>query len=109
MSSILEPLSLECSTPSLIDYYLIVCLLGVYTFTWQDVRGRYRYLSHLPLTCEFVLCELDLKPPLLSQDTVKVFYDELQKRKQKRLKKKREERRKERKREPNPGRLPACS
>ena len=69
----------------------------------QDIRGRYRYLSHLPLTCEFVLCELDLKPPVLSQDTLKVFSEELLKRKQKRIKKKREERRRERKREPNPG------
>ena len=39
----------------------------------QEVRDRYRYLSHLPLTCELVLCELELRPPLLSKDTLRAF------------------------------------
>jgi hypothetical protein len=81
----------------------VVFLPVNYILLLQDVRCRYRYLSHLPLTCEFVLCELDLKPPILSQDTLKVFSDDLQKRKQKRIKKRREERRRERKCEPNSG------
>ena len=39
----------------------------------QDVRKRLRYLNHLPLTCEFHVVELDLKPPMVSKDTLKHF------------------------------------
>lgn len=34
----------------------------------QDTRKRYRYLDHLPITCEFIMAELDLTP-YLSADT----------------------------------------
>lgn len=39
----------------------------------QEVRNRYRYLGHLPLTCEFALCEVDLQPPIVSQSTLIQF------------------------------------
>jgi len=76
-----------------------MALKCLYAVPPQEVRDRYRYLSHLPLTCEFILCELDLRPPLLSRDILRLFSDELQRRRQKRLKKKREEKRRERKAE----------
>ena len=42
----------------------------------QEVRSRYRHLGHLPLTCEFALCELDLRPPTVSQFTLNQFAGE---------------------------------
>uniref|UniRef100_A0A9L0IEF8 E3 ubiquitin-protein ligase RNF10 n=1 Tax=Equus asinus TaxID=9793 RepID=A0A9L0IEF8_EQUAS len=41
----------------------------------EDVRQRHRYLSHLPLTCEFSICELALQPPLVSKETLEIFSD----------------------------------
>lgn len=62
----------------------------------EDVRQRHRYLSHLPLTCEFSICELALQPPLVSRETLEIFSDDIEKRKRQRQKKAREERRRER-------------
>ncbi|KAJ7309502.1 hypothetical protein JRQ81_007547 [Phrynocephalus forsythii] len=62
----------------------------------EDVRQRHRYLCHLPLTCEFSICELALKPPLISKETLEMFSDDIEKRKRLRQKKAREERRRER-------------
>lgn len=39
----------------------------------KEGRSRFRFLSHLPLTCQIVLCELNLKPPLLSKATLEEF------------------------------------
>lgn len=39
----------------------------------QEVRRRHRYLAHLPLTCEFSICELALQPPILSKETLDTF------------------------------------
>ncbi|XP_056319361.1 RING finger protein 10 isoform X2 [Danio aesculapii] len=61
----------------------------------EDIRRRHRYLSHLPLTCEFSLCELDLQPPILSKETLDSFADDLEKRKRLRQKKVRDEKRRE--------------
>nr|XP_045743454.1 RING finger protein 10 isoform X3 [Mirounga angustirostris] len=41
----------------------------------EDVRQRHRYLSHLPLTCEFSICELALQPPVVSKETLEIFSD----------------------------------
>lgn len=62
----------------------------------EDVRLRHRYLCHLPLTCEFSICELALKPPVISKGTLEMFSDDLEKRKRLRQKKARDERRRER-------------
>ena len=40
---------------------------------FKELRRRFRYLRHLPLTCEFAICELDLKPPVLSWETLNHF------------------------------------
>ncbi|TTX22775.1 RING finger protein 10 [Bagarius yarrelli] len=61
----------------------------------EDVRRRHRYLSHLPLTCEFSICELDLQPPVLSKETLDSFSDDLERRRRVRQKKAREEKRRE--------------
>ncbi|XP_020654766.3 E3 ubiquitin-protein ligase RNF10 [Pogona vitticeps] len=62
----------------------------------EDVRQRHRYLCHLPLTCEFSICELALKPPFISRETLEMFSDDIEKRKRLRQKKARDERRRER-------------
>ncbi|XP_041910485.1 RING finger protein 10-like [Arvicola amphibius] len=62
----------------------------------EDVRQRHRYLSHLPLTCEFSICELALQPPVVSKETLEMFSGDIEKRKRQRQKKAREERRRER-------------
>ncbi|KAK0131449.1 RING finger protein 10 [Merluccius polli] len=62
----------------------------------EEVRRRHRYLAHLPLTCEFSICELALQPPILSKETMDTFADDLEKRKRLRQKKARDEKRRER-------------
>ncbi|XP_036610368.1 RING finger protein 10 [Trichosurus vulpecula] len=62
----------------------------------EDVRQRHRYLCHLPLTCEFSICELALQPPVVSKETLEMFSDDIEKRRRLRQKKAREERRRER-------------
>lgn len=40
---------------------------------FQEIRRRHRYLAHLPLTCEFSICELSLQPPIISKETLDTF------------------------------------
>lgn len=61
----------------------------------EDIRRRHRYLAHLPLTCEFSICELALQPPTVSKETLDTFADDLEKRKHLRQKKARDEKRRE--------------
>lgn len=61
----------------------------------EDIRRRHRYLAHLPLTCEFSICELALQPPIISRETLDTFADDLEKRKRLRQKKARDEKRRE--------------
>ncbi|XP_060787167.1 RING finger protein 10 [Neoarius graeffei] len=61
----------------------------------EDVRRRHRYLSHLPLTCEFSICELNLQPPVVSKETLDSFSDDLERRRRMRQKKARDEKRRE--------------
>merc|ERR1719378_1381630 len=63
-----------------------------YTMT-KELRKRFRYLSHLPLSSEFMICELILKPPLLSKRTIQNFMPEFKNRKALRLKKFKEQQR----------------
>ncbi|CAI9553922.1 unnamed protein product [Staurois parvus] len=61
----------------------------------EEVRRRHRYLCHLPLTCEFSICEMALGPPAVSEQTLSYFADEVEKRKRQRQRKARDERRRE--------------
>ncbi|KAM4053032.1 E3 ubiquitin-protein ligase RNF10 [Anomaloglossus baeobatrachus] len=61
----------------------------------EEVRRRLRYLCHLPLTCEFSVCEMALGPPVVSQETLAAFSDEVEKRVRQRKRKERDERRRE--------------
>ncbi|XP_035514355.1 RING finger protein 10 [Morone saxatilis] len=83
--------SLEASPDSISA--TVVEIVG-HTVT-EEIRRRHRYLAHLPLTCEFSLCELALQPPILSKETLDTFADDLEKRKRLRQKKVRDEKRRE--------------
>ncbi|XP_018412907.1 PREDICTED: RING finger protein 10 [Nanorana parkeri] len=61
----------------------------------EEVRRRHRYLCHLPLTCEFSICEVALGPPAVSEQTLAYFTDEVEKRKRLRQRKARDELRRE--------------
>ena len=43
----------------------------------QEMRKRLRYLNHIPLTTEFHVVELKIKPPVLSKETLKRFQRKL--------------------------------
>lgn len=59
-------------------------------------RKRFRYLEHLPLTCEFRLVEIDFeKSNLISPDTYGFYEGQIRKRKQERERRQREERKRE--------------
>jgi len=73
-------------------------ILDYESFTMNKIlRKRYRYLSHLPLACEFVIVELMLRPPILSKQTIRSFMPEFQKRKALRARKQEELRKFEKK------------
>lgn len=60
----------------------------------EEMRRRLRYLSHLPLTCEFQVAELDLQPPLISRAILDKYADQIERKSRMREKKQREEKRK---------------
>uniref|UniRef100_A0A8D9AM76 E3 ubiquitin-protein ligase RNF10 n=1 Tax=Cacopsylla melanoneura TaxID=428564 RepID=A0A8D9AM76_9HEMI len=59
----------------------------------ENLRRRLRYLQHLPVTCQFEVAEIDLKPPLISDDTMERYRDQLVSRERRRLKRAREDKR----------------
>lgn len=63
----------------------------------EELRKRLRYLQHLPVTCQFEVAEIDLKPPVVTADTLEFFKDQLEIRKKRRIRRERDERRRERK------------
>lgn len=53
----------------IVKYFLQLRIVIIF----QDIRRRHRYLAHLPLTCEFSICELVLQPPIISKETLDSF------------------------------------
>ena len=39
----------------------------------EELRRRMRYLCHLPITCQFEIAEIELLPPLVSEDVLEQF------------------------------------
>lgn len=39
----------------------------------EDLRRRLRYLGHLPITCQFEVAEIELKPPIVSEEVLSSF------------------------------------
>lgn len=63
----------------------------------EELRRRLRYLQHLPITCQFEVAELQLKPPIVSKETLDYFQDQLEVRRRRRQRRARDERRREKK------------
>ncbi|KDR09385.1 RING finger protein 10 [Zootermopsis nevadensis] len=63
----------------------------------EELRRRLRYLQHLPITCQFEVAEIQLKPPIVSKETIDHFQDQLEVRRQRRQRRARDERRREKK------------
>ncbi|CAH1976358.1 unnamed protein product [Acanthoscelides obtectus] len=61
----------------------------------DDLRRRLRYLQHLPVTCQFEIAEIELRKPIVSQDTLDAFKDQLEQRRHRRQRRAKEERRRE--------------
>lgn len=40
----------------------------------EDLRRRLRYLCHLPLTSQFEVAEIELKPPIVSEEVLSSFH-----------------------------------
>uniref|UniRef100_A0A914VT00 E3 ubiquitin-protein ligase RNF10 n=1 Tax=Plectus sambesii TaxID=2011161 RepID=A0A914VT00_9BILA len=67
-------------------------ILQIETFSMTpEVRDRFRYLSHLPLTTQFSLVELQFDRGLLSKPTIDAFSGELAKRQKARQRQQRED------------------
>lgn len=59
-------------------------------------RKRFRYLGHLPLTCEFRLVEIDFENSnLVSRETFKVFEEQIRNREKERERQRKEERKRD--------------
>jgi len=61
----------------------------------EELRNRLRYLRHMPLTSSFEVCEIQLKIPVVSKETLNEFAVQLEARRRKRNRRAREERRRE--------------
>eukprot|EP01102_Stenamoeba_stenopodia_P008210 TRINITY_DN2342_c0_g1_i1.p1 TRINITY_DN2342_c0_g1~~TRINITY_DN2342_c0_g1_i1.p1 ORF type:complete len:683 (+),score=168.66 TRINITY_DN2342_c0_g1_i1:197-2245(+) len=55
----------------------------------EEFRRRYKYLRHLPISCSVLFCEIDLSK-IVSERTMRLFYQQLRKRADKRAKERRE-------------------
>ncbi|XP_053972100.1 RING finger protein 10 [Hylaeus volcanicus] len=63
----------------------------------EDLRRRLRYLCHLPITCQFEVAEIELKPPIISEEVLSSFQEQLALRHRRRQQREREERKREKK------------
>lgn len=61
----------------------------------EEHRCKFICLGHLPLTCPFVVIEVDMQPPFISNDILLLFKDDILNRKKERQRREREERRRE--------------
>ena len=46
----------------------------------EQLRHKYKWLSHLPLMCEVQFCEVNLRPPLVSHNVMDMFKETVEKR-----------------------------
>jgi hypothetical protein len=102
-SLILHPLNIKCLLQHYGDYEALPSNLEAQVVELESVtqtdatRKRYRYLSHLPLTATFQLCEVDLSD-MLPSEAFSPFAEEIrsrQLRRQHRMQQEREEKAKQ--------------
>lgn len=63
----------------------------------EELRRRMRYLYHLPLTCTFEIAEIELGPPLITDEVRGYFAEQVENREKQRRKRERDERKREKK------------
>nr|XP_014088648.1 RING finger protein 10 [Bactrocera oleae] len=61
----------------------------------DEHRRKFTCLGHLPLTCQFAVIEVDMQPPIVSNEILRIFKDDIFMRKKERQRREREERRRE--------------
>lgn len=61
----------------------------------EELRKRLKYLQHLPVSCQFEVVEIALEPPVISNDVMRYFKEELRMRQKTRQRRAREERKRE--------------
>lgn len=61
----------------------------------EELRKRFRYLQHLPVTCQFEIAEIQLNEPIVSRETLAEFKDQIESRRKKRQRRAKEEKRRE--------------
>jgi hypothetical protein len=66
-----------------------------HTSMTEELRNKLRYLRHMPLSCNFEVCEIELKHPLVSPETIGKFKEQLDNRRKKRVKRAKEEKRRD--------------
>jgi len=95
----LHPLNMKCLLHQYGSYdrcpvEITARITDVEHFSMSEViRKRHRYMSHLPLSLEFRIAELDFRTPLISTETLAIFQDAFDKRSRERKKKSRNEKR----------------
>lgn len=61
----------------------------------EDHRRKFTCLGHLPLTCHFEVVEVQLQPPIVSDEVLQLFKDDILQRKKLRQKRDKEEKKRE--------------
>lgn len=75
----LSQLNMKCLTHQYGDYEKLPLnieakIVQIDQFTMdQTTRKQHKYMAHLPLSLKFLVAELDLKPPIVSEDTLQFF------------------------------------
>nr|BAN20910.1 conserved hypothetical protein [Riptortus pedestris] len=62
-----------------------------------QLRKRLRYLQHVPITCQFEVVELEMRPPAITEETFIHFQSQVEDRQKRRLRQARAEKRREKK------------
>lgn len=63
----------------------------------EHLRNKYRYLQHLPVTCQFEVAEIQLKQPIVGKETIEKFQEQLEARRKRRQRRAKDEKRREKK------------
>lgn len=61
----------------------------------ENHRKKFTCLSHLPLTCQFEIVEVQLEPPIVSEEILTLFRDDIMLRQKTRMRRAREEKKRE--------------
>lgn len=78
-------LTAEYSSMEFCPKEIVAVIVDVEEFCMsEDTRQHFNYLSHLPIGCQFKIVELNLLPPLISLDSLKVSEELVKRRRRER-------------------------